>query len=119
MMIVPELKRVHSPDVPDLTSFSPAKGEAFGVLVQAMFGPKGMEGEESFDVVVCTPEWLAQRLAGKKMYSGRHHLICVEFNITHITDYLKECANNSTGRDWKEVAGKLSRVGKWEFEDFT
>jgi hypothetical protein len=119
MTITAELRRMHSPDVLDLKNFSPAKEEAFGILVQAMFGSKEMEGEESFDIVVCTPEWLRQRMNGSKLYSGRHHLICSEFNFDALSDYLKRCAKEAAGADWKEIAIKLARVGKWEFEDYS
>jgi hypothetical protein len=53
-MMQAELKRLHSPDVIDLNAFRP--NGPFGFLLQAMVGPQGAEGDEAFDVVVCTPE---------------------------------------------------------------
>jgi hypothetical protein len=119
MTIFPELKRLHCPDVSNLRDFSPGKSKPFGLLVQAMYGPKGSEGEESFDIIVCTPGWLMQQNIRANVYSGRHHLICEEFNYDAIYNYLVDVANNSGGKDWAEVACKLGRVGKWEFEDYT
>ena len=49
---------------------------------------------------------------------GRHHLIVMEYNferiVRSIEDFIKQC----TGADWNEVAEKIGRLGKWEFEDY-
>lgn len=118
MKIIPELKRLHSPDVPNLETYCPENRENFGILVQAMFGPFGIDGEESFDFLVCTPEWLAQRLSANVIYSGRHHLICARYDYFRLTEYVKNYAEKIAGENWKEVASKLARLGKWEFEDY-
>ena len=51
-----QLKRLHSPDVWDLKSFKP--DGPFSILVEAMAGPVDAPGEESFDIIVCTYDWL-------------------------------------------------------------
>lgn len=113
-----ELKRLHSPDVFDIDEASIDHEKPFSVLVQAMFGPRGSEGEESFDVVVCNPEWVEQIVRVEGLLSGRHHLIMSRFDATRIREFLTAAANESSGSTWREVAEKLSRIGKWEFEDY-
>jgi hypothetical protein len=112
------LKRLHSPDVFDLESFYPADYECFGFLLQAMFGTEGDEGEDSFDMIVCTPKWLEQKLAERVIFSGRHHLIVKEYSFITIRSFLEKYARRCSGETWQEVAQKLSRVGRWEFEDY-
>jgi hypothetical protein len=114
----PVLKRLHSPDVLDLESYSPTDQTCFSFLLQAMFGPEGDEGEESFDVVVCTPSWLAREVERKGIVDGRHHLIVGTFDLETIRSFLTRYANTCTGKSWQEAASKLSRLGKWEFEDY-
>ena len=116
--IRPTLKRLHSPDVPDLDSYSPENGSCFGFLVQAFFGPEDSDGEESFDVIVCTPAWLARQLQQNKIIDGSHHLIVNEYDLNAIKSFLATYARSCEGCTWDEVATKLSRMGKWEFEDY-
>ena len=46
------------------------------LLARMIAGPPDTPGEESFDVTVCSPEWLAKtcREVGG-IYSARHHLV--------------------------------------------
>lgn len=115
----PVLKRLHSPDAVDLTTFTPEDPSSFGVLLQAMFGPEGSEGEESFDVLLCTPTWLARKVEREGPIDGRHHLIVDKFDLAQVRSYFTAYATSCTGKTWPEVATKLSRLGKWEFEDYT
>jgi len=115
----PALKRLHSADIFDLDSFRPVEGGNFSFLLQAMFGPQGVEGEESFDLVVCTPRWLEQNISVDTVLPERHHLIVKEYNIEKIRDFLVRYARRCEGDTWREVAEKLSGIGRWEFEDYT
>ena len=116
-IVFPKLKRLHSPDVLDLDNPTMDQSGPFCVLVQAMFGPEGGEGEESFDILVCNPAWVAQR-AAKGVFSGRHHLVVLNLNAVAIRTFLIESAKACSAATWDEVAQKLARIGKWEFEDY-
>ncbi len=116
--IQPVLKRLHSPDVMNLETFFPADPNCFSFLLQAMFGPEGSEGEESFDILVCTPGWLASEVERKGLVDGRHHLVVGNFDLAQIRSFLVAYARNCASKTWPEAATKLSRLGKWEFEDY-
>jgi len=111
------LRRLHSPDIPDLESYHP-ESNSFGFLLQAMFGPENGDGEESFDMIVCTPGWVVRELAQKEIIVGHQHLILNEYDITKIRSFLVEYGCRCVGSTWQEVAAKLSRIGRWEFEDY-
>lgn len=113
-----ELKRLHSADAPDLRTFRPADAENFGLLIQVMAGPAGDDASESFDLVVCTPAWLAARLDVEPIIDGRHHLIVRAFDYEMLERFIRDYCAQSDGADWREVATKLSRLGRWEFEDY-
>jgi hypothetical protein len=71
-----QLKSLHSPDVPNLESWVPEDPASWVFLLQAMIGPKNAEGEESFDIMVCTPSWLATTLSTDGIRTGEHMLSC-------------------------------------------
>ena len=117
--VVPELRRLHSPDLLDMQSASPENPEDFCLLVQAMIGPVDDVGEESFDFMVCTPKWLAHSLMEKKFIFGRHYLLVARYDYGVILETIKSLCQSIDGSTWKEVGERLSRYGKWEFEDYT
>lgn len=108
--------RFHSPDA-DLESFVPQDPKDVGLLVQIMAGPQGKEGAESFDVVVCTPRWLARRVQEGPVI-GRHHLIIERWDDTVVRRYLTDVVESQEAPTWSELAVKIGRIGKWEFEDY-
>jgi hypothetical protein len=113
-----KLKRLHSPDIEDLASYVSNPRDNFGFLLQIMAGPQGGEGEESFDVFVCTPEWLKQNRSQTGIIVGRHYLIVFEYNYNRLLSFLDEYCSQCSGQTWQEVAQQLGRLGKWEFEDY-
>lgn len=110
-----ELRRLHSPDVRDLEKYTP--DGPFGILVQAMIGPLGRQGEESFDIVVCTPDWFAEHMR-LPIVSGRHFLFVVRYCYEEIWGYVMNFCASCEGATWPEVAQRVGRLGKWEFEDY-
>jgi hypothetical protein len=66
-----ELKRVWLEPDPATLSGDPA---AFALNARLMIGPADGPGEESFDVTICTPEWLSVAARGG-FYDARHHVV--------------------------------------------
>jgi Immunity protein 8 len=113
-----ELRRLHSPDVADLEGFVPENPYFFSFLLQMIIGPLGKDGEESFDVIVCTPSWLEQKVARHGVMTGRHHLFVSRYDYGELLTYIRSYCDQCGGSSWPEVAEKLGRLGRWEFEDY-
>jgi hypothetical protein len=113
-----EIKRLHSPDIVNLESYTPQVEDNFCFLLQVIAGPLGQDGEESFDVLVCMPRWFEDHFSRDQIIMGRHHLIVFEYNYDRIRSFIKVYFEKCEGENWQEVATKLSRLGKWEFEDY-
>lgn len=119
-MIRPKLKFVYSPDVENLAQHRPAEPENVGILFQLFIGSDdGAEGAESFDVMVCTPDWFKQTLSGDDMISGAHYLIVYEYSYTRVISFIEKFLQHCHAETWEEVAHKVGQLGKWEFADYT
>jgi hypothetical protein len=113
------VKRLHSPDVYDLSKYVPDDPEHFGILVQVMVCPVGEDDvDESFDTVVCTPSWLSTRLGSTDIELGRHYTFVKQYDFVALTRFIEDFAAQCVGTTWDEVALRLGRLGKWEFEDY-
>jgi len=110
-----QLKRLHSPEAHSLEEFRP--NGPFGILVQAIVGTVGTVGEESFDFMLCTPEWFDSNMSGQ-IALGRHYLFVREFDFEKLTKFVSDYCFSCTGSSWQSVAEKVGRLGKWEFEDY-
>ena len=115
--MVSEIKYLHSPDVYDLKSYKPEKADNFGFLLQIMVGVKGDKGEESFDVMLCTPKWFEEYYKKNDTVLGLHYIFMFEYNYEKLYKKLQKlmCVE---GKDWNEIATKLSYIGRWEFQDY-
>ena len=110
-----ELKRIHSPDVRNLTSYQPEG--PFGVLIQMMVGPEGTLGEEAFDTIVCSPDWLAAHTVLPDLV-GDHRIVMNIYDYQKLFRQIQEFCQLQEGNTWQEIALKISKIGKWEFADY-
>src|SRR5687768_16133283 len=119
-MTRPEIRYLHSPDVPDydLSRYAPAENEPFYILVQAAIGPSDEIGEEMFSFLVCNPQGLAARGLELGYLFARHHLIMKKYDYVLLKSAIEKLCNSIIEPDWNTVAQKLSRYGLWEFEDY-
>ena len=93
---------------------------AFTFLARLYVGPSDGPGEESFDVQVCSPEWLSRRCASDGFVDGRHTVVTTvdAYTDAGLRSFLTRRVENVSGDTWGEVAEKVARLGYWEFEDY-
>ena len=111
-----ELKSLFSADADPLDAFAPTG--SFGISVMAMIGPAGQQGNESFEFMLCTPEWFAANMR-ENIRMGRHYLFVRDFSFKQLDQFVREyCESCGEAPTWNTLAEKLARLGKWEFEDY-
>lgn len=117
-MITAQVKGIFTSEMDFLENHIPKDPENFSVVVRAMVGPRGTVGEESFDINVCTPEWLKDRIERDGFLIGTHHLFVESYDPAQIKNLITKFIERYSGNSWTEVAQRLSRIGQWEFEDY-
>ncbi|SRR5258706_13558131 len=115
-----EVKEILCLDVAslDFADFCPDDLENFACKLQLLVGPHHHDVRESFDLMLCTPKWLIENHAPDDVVVGRHMLIVFEFGYERIVSYLRAYVARCTGNSWQQVAEKVGRLGRWEFEDY-
>ena len=109
------LKGLYSTDL-DVETYLPDEEDNFGFVLRAMVGPLGAEGEESFDISVCTPKWLMKRYGPSEVLLGLHKLIVFRYDYVRLKQFIEKYLMRCSGESWEEVAQKVSLLGQWEFE---
>ena len=83
-----------------------------------MVGPRGGGGEESFDINVCTLQWLEEQIDREGFVFGTHRLFVKTYDTLQIKKLITKFIERYSGACWREVAEKISRIARWEFEDY-
>lgn len=118
MNVRAKVKGIYTSDMDELEVYLPTDPSRFSVTVRAMVGPAEIEGEESFDLNVCTVKWLEERVEHETFVLGIHRLFVKEYNPMEIRRYITRTLEQFSGATWKDVAEKISRVAYWEFEGY-
>lgn len=111
--------------------FMPADPEHFGVDVKVFIGTAGTGTSDSFDILVCSPSWMAEqvtagdwlrlrrgapRVISEAVAVGSGVWLMRRWDSTELKSALHAlCAACSPGPDWGSVASRISRVAPWEF----
>jgi hypothetical protein len=112
------IKSFQSIDIEDLYNFTPLNRDNFSFLLELMVGPDTEEGEESFNIQVCTPQWLSSNMKKEDILLGNYFLIVLEYNFERIFNKIRQLVEGCSGNNWNEIAEKVSRIGHWEFENY-
>jgi hypothetical protein len=113
-----DLRGFYSSEVGDLQAWRPEDADCFELQVTAFVGPNDQVGEEMFDFRVCTATWLERNPPPKGFEFPRSTVLLTRWDYQTLERALTDLCLHTTGGDWSEVATKLSRYGRWEFEDY-
>lgn len=84
--------------------------------IRLIVGPDDGPGDESFDVLVCTPIWVGDVIKRDGPQIGRHRLLVDPFDLPAAVSFLKDRFEAVEADDWSTLCEQLARMGHWEFE---
>ena len=93
-------------------------GGSFCHTLRAEIGVHGENGADAFEFDVCSPEFLENETESYPVFSGQNLIITWRFNAEQIEEFVRKRLRHATGKDWHEIAGKISNWARWEFEDY-
>lgn len=111
------IKSIYSTDV-DVDTYRPVDPLDDGQWVRLLIGPDDGLGEESFDVLVCTPRWLAREIERDGMQVVRHTLVMERFDLGRAVERLRHEVTRAPGATWQQLLLSLVQIGRWEFDGY-
>ena len=95
-----------------------ADPERGGGWVRFVVGIDEGPGDESFDVLVCAPRWLKERISQDGPVLGRHILVTCQLELREAVAFLTRRFEEELADDWASLGERLSQLGSWEFENY-
>lgn len=119
-MIRAKLNAVLCSDEPsgDFSAYHPDDLNSFSCTLQLLVGTHNQDSGESFQLTLCTPQWLVEHYTEDDIVIGKNLLIVFDFNYPRIVQWLNRYIERCIGDSWADVAKKISYIGSWEFEDY-
>lgn len=99
-----------------LEEYQPLECDNFSLWIELSIGTRCEEGADYFRLKICTPEWLCKHHWLPELM--RHTLLVRKYDLDEITKTITDYIDQCEGKDWVEIAQKLSRVFAWEYEDY-
>jgi hypothetical protein len=124
----------HVPSILPEFEESPVGATHFAFNCLILIGPEGEDGEDRFDVFVCSPAWLAANFTAVEATTGRRLfpwartepndravftpglLLMPTWSLEALAEAIDLICERCQGPDWPTVASRLTRYLDWEYE---
>jgi Immunity protein 8 len=83
-----------------------------------MIGNDGGLGEESFNILVCSPSWLESEQLTKGFRWGHAMLVMRRWDPEVLERAVHDLVSHAERDSWQKIGEYLSRYAHWEFADY-
>jgi immunity protein 8 of polymorphic toxin system len=104
-------------DGSDIGSYQSLDPRNDSVWVRLLIGPVESDGAESFDINICTPEWLESEAAREPFFPS-YCLVVPHVDLVSAVSFVRRTVDSIEGQDWTEISQQISRFSRWEFESY-
>lgn len=113
-MIEPEIKSL------DFVDALPSSADESAMLAMTIgIGERGKEGRDNFQIVVCTPAWIAEKAKESNGLWPRGMLVVPTIEPEHVRAAVQALVSQfRQSKSWVQFAERLNRYLLWEFEDY-
>lgn len=109
-----------------LDHYRPDDPSHFGIWVQAFIGSTDDDLVDSFDILVCTPGWLAEHFDDERLSRwpfeapdllfGSRCVFMERWDYEILTSAVKGLCDAHEAADWGTLANRIGRFLPWEFD---
>ena len=113
-----KLKDIYSADAPDgePALFAPADPECCCLWVQAFIGPDDEPGDDTYQLGISTPRWLATEGMERGYEWGRFLLIVPRWDYDLVLRAIAELLAEVDAPDWRTASDRLARYAWAEWD---
>ena len=101
----------------------------FCVIVELNISSSTVDSGDIFSLTICSPKWFGKNVVcppkhhpthdrNNRAVFGRHYLFMDIYDEDEINRTLRDHVEAAHGDDWDEIATRLARYFRWEFEDY-
>lgn len=97
--------------------YQPEDISMFHFWVEISVGIESEEGEELFQVFICSQKWLEKKIKENTFFIGLYSIIMYEYNYDILCSILNKlfCIE---GNNYEEISNKLSQIGLSEYQRY-
>ncbi len=104
-------------DYDPLYLYQPEDISMFRLWLEVSVGVEGEEGEEVFQIFICSQKWLEKKIKEYTFFVGLHAIIMDEYNYDNLCRILNSlfCIE---GSNYEEISNKLGQIALSEHQQY-